>query len=153
MESRLPVSQYPKAWKDYNRRWYAVWLGLLVSILYFIGAMNYMHRAKKGEAVLIISDHVKVPPVSMSKTMSKVIAIGPAIVFLMAPCIWFFSWTCPRCGFDFTDWAKKFPVRSNECSFCKLRRNAVSELDDTDNGQMWRTLSSEEDANGDEDEE
>jgi hypothetical protein len=134
MDSRLPASEYPKAWKEYNRRWYAVWLGLVISVAWFI----VMSHPQKRAFIPFGSDLAK-------NLHTKVIAIGPAVVILMAPYIWFFSWACPRCGFDFTDRRKKIPLRSDECCFCKLRRNAVSEFDDADNGNTWRELNSEED--------
>jgi hypothetical protein len=124
MKSRLPISEYPKAWKEYNRRWYAAWIGLLALILYIIVAM-----------ICLIHDH----------WVLMCVLIAPAVLVFLILYSWFDGWPCPRCGVAFTSLRSKLPVRSEICFFCGLRRNAVSNFDDIYNEKTWQEANFEDD--------
>jgi hypothetical protein len=145
MKSRLPVSNYPKAWKQYNRRWYAVWIGLLAGLLYLLVAIDYASRARKKEFIPILTNLAQSPRGSINQQVLMLVVILPAVAIVMIPYIRFDSWHCPRCGFSFKLLGSKMPTRADSCGFCGLRRNAVSEFDDSDNGKTWQECGSEED--------
>jgi hypothetical protein len=126
-ERRLPVSQYPKAWKEYSRRWYALLLGILASFIYFFVVINYLSLARKGVFVPIISELMQNTSPAISKPICNLIAIVPVLAIIMILYIRFDSWPCPRCGISFNGLGDKMPIRADVCSFCGLRRNAISD--------------------------
>ena len=117
MESRLPISEYPKAWKEYNRRWFAAWISFIALIPYAIFdviAMKWMLK------------HVSwIKDLAGPKALFWILIIPGAVVFMIL-LHKFLAWHCPRCGFDFFSTKSRFLGRPNSCFTCGLRRNAVS---------------------------
>jgi hypothetical protein len=113
LKSRLPVSEYPRAWAEYNRRWYAMWLGFLALVAYAIIIMflvtTYFSNASRSEK------------------RNLGLLLIPGIVVCMIPYFRFDSWPCPRCGLSFSDIKRTMPVRPERCHFCGLQRNSVPE--------------------------
>jgi hypothetical protein len=105
LKSRLPVSEYPQAWAEYNQRWYAAWISLPLMFL------------------------------SLLMAKAKLIGIGPAALAAIALAaaqlvLWlrFIQWPCPRCGNTFKSDATlhgKPIVRPDKCAYCGLLRNMV----------------------------
>jgi hypothetical protein len=123
-ERRLPVSEYPEAWKEYNRRWHALLLGILASFIYLFFVINYMSLTRKGVFVPILSGLMNT---ASRKTIFALIAEIPILAIIMIFYVRFDSWPCPRCGISFKGLEDKMPVRADACSFCGLRRNAISD--------------------------
>lgn len=111
LTSRLPLSQYPRAWAQYNRRWLLMWLGFLALIAYCIMILMFMHSH--------FPDFNK----SERRTVFGFLML-PGIIACMLPYFWFNSWLCPRCGLSYSG-DSKLPIRAERCQFCRLRRGSV----------------------------
>ena len=97
MRSRLPVSEYPRQWAEYNRRWYAAWTIPLALVLITLFALD--HRAMAWGLIIA--------------------CLAYALLYTR-----FIRWPCPRCGYGFTKPNAYSMYRANCCKICGLRRNA-----------------------------
>jgi hypothetical protein len=109
----LPVSEYPRAWAEYNRRWVFMWLGFLALAAYFVWVM------------IVVKSHFP----NLSKSERKLlwgVLFVPGLIVCMIPYFRFDAWPCPRCGISFSDWRNKWPLRPERCHACGLRRGALT---------------------------
>ena len=95
MKSRIDIAEYPRAWAEYNGRWYASWMIPLVLVACAV--------ACHFQGWLMIA----------------------ALVAYTFFYLRFVYWPCPRCGKQFTkaDWRRI--ERSKRCLNCGLARGSI----------------------------
>lgn len=100
VKSRLDIAEYPRAWAEYNRRWYASWGVPLILVGCYISSWAF-----GGERIQTL----------------LILAAGATYIALY---LRFMRWPCPRCGEQFTMGHWRRIERSDRCINCGLPRNA-----------------------------
>jgi hypothetical protein len=103
LKSQLQLSEYPRAWADYNRRWYAAWMIPLALLACYL-ASAFAAAGRPLTWILIAAFAVYV------------------VLYLR-----FVRWPCPRCGKHFTMPDGRSMFRAKKCTYCGLQRNTIPE--------------------------